>query len=219
MLWPTDVDEACCVDADVDYLFRLLKVSNVLYRCGSRIEEPSGVNVNASLQSPSLYGQSPWGPSTTVIPRPQLGLVRPTAVWTRRGMGVAHYRITCPYRAMHLLCTCIIHYHPIGSRQGHHHQTPLRTAPKSVAWQRQAPEWGGRPLRIQTSPFRSMVLRSNFHLSPTFRNNAQITHQVMVPLAPWRHKRSVMNASLRYSVLSGIPRASLRCGWRPRSTR
>lgn len=220
---PTDDYKACC---NCVQLCRLLfsccvnKVSNAVHRCGSRIEEPNGASVNASPQSPFQYGQSPWHPFTIAITRPQLGLVLPTAVWTRRGMGRGRYSITCPYRAMGQLCTCTIHYHQTGIRQGHHLQNLLRTAPKWVPWQRQVLEWEGHPLRIQTSPSRSTVLPSNFRLAPTLHSNAEITLPMTVAMAHqdlWRHKITVKNASLRYSVLSGIPQALRRWEWRPRN--
>ena len=203
------------------YFLAVSKISNVFRRCGSRIEEPNGASGNASPQSPSQCDQSPWHPSTIAIPRRQLGLGHPTVVWTRRGMELGRWRITCLYQAMGLLFTCTTHYHQTGIRQGLHPQNLLRTVLKSVPWQPQVRGWGGRPLLIQTSPFRSTVLPSSFRLVPMLRSNVEITLPPMaatVRLGPWRRKIFVTNESLRYSVLSGIPQALQHWEWRPKST-
>lgn len=213
-------DASIYVDYYLPAVFK--KVSNVLHRCGSRIEEPNGANVNALLQSPFQCDQSPWHPSTIAIPRRQVGLGRPTVVWTRRGMDRGRWRITCLYQAMGLLCTCTIHCRQTGIHQGLRPQNLLRTVLKSVPWQPQVPGWGGRPLLTQTSPFRNTVLPSNFRLVRMLSSNVEITLPLMaatVRLGPWRHKISVTNVSLRYSVLSGIPQALQHWEWRPKSTR
>lgn len=212
------------VPINVGYYFHAVfktEVSNVFHRCGSRTEEPNGASVNALPQSPFQYDQSPWHPSTTAIPRRQVGLARLTVVWTRRGMGRGLWHITCLYQATDLWCTCTTLYRQTGIHQGLRLQNPLPTVLKSVLWQPQVPEWGGRPLLIQTSPFRNTVIPSSFRLAPMLRRNVEITLPLMaatVRLDPCRHKISATNESLRYSVLSGIPQALQHWEWRRKST-
>lgn len=205
----------------VIFLLCLQNVSNVFHRCGSRIGEPNGASVNALPQSPYQYDQSPWHPSMIAIPRRQVGLDRPTVVWTRRGMDQGRWRITCRYQAMGLLCTCTIHYPPTGIRQGLRRLNLLLTVLKSVPWQPQVPVWGVRPLLIQTSPFHNTVLPSSFRLVPMLHSSVEITLPLMaatVRLGPWRHKISVTSESLRYSVLSGIHQVLQHWEWRRKST-
>lgn len=183
-------------------------------RCGFKIEEPSGGNVSVLLQSQFPRGQSPWHLSTKDILRP-LGLVRPTAVWTRQVLGRDHYHITCQSRAMHLSCTCTIHYHRTDIRQEPLLQNPLHTAPKSVSWQRRLTAWEDPRSRIPMSPFRSMVPGSNFHLVRMLLRSANLPVMVAADhLGPWRHTISAKNTS---SVLSGITPALQCWGWKLKS--